>query len=139
MYTLAGSSSGNVGIGTINPSQRMSIYSNGSVGMAGTSFHNQVFVGGIMQEIRPKFFDIVLEASPKFDGESVSKIYDMLKACQGTGEIILDIFVRFKDILIEKRISRSTEIALYDLFVEKIYNSWIELDSPINIFEKIDG
>jgi hypothetical protein len=138
IYSLAGSSSGNVGIGTINPSNRMTIYSNGSVGMAGTAFHNQIFVGGIIQELRPRFFDVVLEASPKFDGESVSKIYDMLKECQGTSEIILDIFVRFKDIINEKRISRNTEIALYDLFVKKIYNSWVEIDSHINIFEKID-
>jgi hypothetical protein len=107
--------------------------------MSGTSFNNQVFAGGIIQELRPKFFDIVLEASPKFDGESVAKIYDMLKSCQGNSEIILDIFVRFKDILNEKRIGRNTEIALYDLFVEQIYNSWVELDSSINIFEKIDG
>ena len=139
MYTLAGSSSGNVGIGTINPSQKLTIYSNGSVGMSGTSFNNQVFAGGIIQELSPKFFDTVLEASPRFDGESVAKLYEMLKSCGGTSEFILDIFVRFKEILNEKGISRNTEIALYDLFVEKIYNSWVELDSPINIFEKIDG
>ena len=138
IYSLAGSSSGNVGIGTINPSQRLTIYSTGSVGMAGTSFNNHVFDSDFLQELRPKFFDVVLEASPKFDGESVAKIYDMLKACQGTSEIILDIFVRFKDIINEKRISRNTEIALYDLFVKKIYNSWVEIDSHINIFEKID-
>jgi hypothetical protein len=138
-YTLAGSSSGNIGIGTINPSSKMTIYSNGSVGMSGTSFNNQVFAGGIIQELSPKFFDIVLKESSRFDGESVAKIYEMLKSCGGTSEFILDIFVRFKDILSEKRISRNTEIALYDLFVEKIYNSWVELDSPINIFEKIDG
>jgi hypothetical protein len=139
IYSLAGSSSGNIGIGTINPSSKMTIYSNGSVGMSGTSFSNQIFVGGIFEELRPKFFDIVLNESPKFDGESVSKIYDMLKECQGTGEIILDIFVRFKDIINEKGISRNTEIALYDLFVKKIYYSWVEPDSLINIFEKIDG
>jgi hypothetical protein len=139
IYSLAGSSSGNVGIGTINPSQRLTIYSNGSVGMAGTSFNNQVLDIDFLQELRHRFFDIVLEASPKFDGESVAKIYDMIKACQGTSEIILDIFVRFKDIMNEKEIGRNTEIALYDLFVKKIYNSWIEIDLPINIFEKIDG
>jgi hypothetical protein len=139
IYSLAGSSSGNVGIGTINPSQRLTIYSNGSVGMAGTSFNNQVLGIDFLQELRHRFFDIVLEASPKFDGESVAKIYDMIKACQGTSEIILDIFVRFKDIMNEKEIGRNTEIALYDLFVKKIYNSWIEIDLPINIFEKIDG
>jgi hypothetical protein len=139
IYSLAGSSSGNVGIGTINPSQRLTIYSNGSVGMAGTSFNNQVLDIDFLQELRHRFFDIVLEASPKFDGESVAKIYDMIKACQGTSEIILDIFVRFKDIMNEKEIGRNTEIALYDLFVKKIYNSWVEIDLPINIFEKIDG
>ena len=139
IYSLAGSSSGNIGIGTINPSSKMTIYSNGSVGMSGTSFSNQVFVGGIFEELRPKFFDIVLKESSRFDGESVAKIYDMLKACGGTTGVVLDIFVRFKDILNEKRIGRNTEIALYDLFVKKIYDSWIEPDSPINIFEKIDG
>jgi hypothetical protein len=137
-YTLAGSSSGNIGIGTINPSSKMTIYSNGSVGMSGTSFSNQIFVGGIFEELRPKFFDIVLNESSRFDGESVAKIYDMLKACGGTTGVVLDIFVRFKDILNEKRISRNTEIALYDLFVKKIYYSWVEPDSLINIFEKID-
>jgi hypothetical protein len=138
MYSLAGSSSGNVGIGTINPSQKLTIYSNGSVGMAGTSFSNQIFVGGIFEELRPKFFDIVLNESSRFDGESVAKIYDMLKACGGTTGVVLDIFVRFKDILNEKGIGRNTEIALYDLFVKKIYYSWVEPDSLINIFEKID-
>jgi len=139
IYSLAGSSSGNIGIGTINPSSKMTIYSNGSVGMSGTSFSNQVFVGGIFEELRPKFFDIVLNESSRFDGESVAKIYDMLKACGGTTGVVLDIFVRFKDILNEKRIGRNTEIALYDLFVKKIYYSWVEPDSLINIFEKIDG
>ena len=107
--------------------------------MSGTSFSNQVFVGGIFEELRPKFFDIVLNESSRFDGESVAKIYDMLKACGGTTGVVLDIFVRFKDILNEKRIGRNTEIALYDLFVKKIYYSWVEPDSLINIFEKIDG
>lgn len=140
-YSLAGSSSGNVGIGTINPSQKLTIYSNGSVGMSGTASRQLDIFDPIRQEILRKFFDIIIDASPKFDGKSAAKIYELLENCGGgSNDNILDTFVRFKDAFIERKVNKKLEIELYNLFVEQIQNTWgFDLRHEINIFERIDG
>lgn len=140
MYSLAGSSSGNVGIGTINPSQKLTIYSNGSVGMAGTASRQLDIFDPIRQEVRCKFFDIIIDASPKFDGKSAAKIYELLENCGGSNDHILETFVRFKDFFVERKVNKKLEIELYDLFVEQIRNTrGFDLRTEINIFERIDG
>lgn len=141
-YDLAGSSSltftGNVGIGTIAPSQRMSIYSNGSVGlsMGNPNIPLHVHDG---DPLRIKLFDLIMDASSKYkiSGEFAMQFYDLFQYCGGDNEQILKNFETLRDLLREK-VPRSAESEFYDIIENRIRRIWgLSHDVGI-VFERID-
>lgn len=142
-YDLAGSSSitftGNVGIGTIGPSQRMSIYSNGSVGLSMGNPNIPLHVHEYGEPLRMKLFDLIIDASSKYkiSGEFAMQFYDLFQHCGGNNEQILKNFETLRDLLSGK-VPRSAEQEFYDIIEDRIRKIWgLSHDVGI-VFERID-
>lgn len=141
-YDLAGSSSltftGNVGIGTVGPSQRMSIYSNGHIGlsMGNPSMPLHVHDG---DPLRMKLFDLIIDASSKYkiSGEFVMQFYDLFQYCGGNNEQILKNFETLRDLLSGK-VPRSAEQEFYDIIEDRIRKIWGLSHEVGIVFERID-
>jgi len=140
---LAGSSSliftGNVGIGTIAPSQKMTIYSNGSVGLSNSNPGIPLDVHDT-EPLRIKLFDLITDASLKYkiSGEFAMNLYDLFQSCGGNTEQVLKNFETLRDLLREK-VPRSAEPEFYDIIENRIRKMWgLGSGSEVVLFESID-
>ena len=142
-YDLAGSSSliftGNIGIGTTPPSQRMTIYSNGSVGLSNGNPGIPLDVHNT-DPLRIKLFDLIVDTSLKYkiSGEFAMELYDLFQYCGGNSEQVLKNFETLRALL-RGKVPRSEESEFYDIIENKIRKMWgLGYESEIIIFESID-
>jgi len=136
--------SGNVGIGTTPPSQRLTINSNGwaSIGNPNPSAKLHVY-SEYHEELEKRFFQIaiLLARNTKIDPESLNSIYKCLHNIGYDNDEIIASISKAEKILSDIGSSRELRISVMDLFIfcaSHIIKHQRENDY-IKIFEPLDA
>ena len=136
-------SGGNVGIGTIPPSSRMTIHSNGHVTLGNTNPSNTLDIQSErIKDLKLRFMCLLIESVKGGSIIDESFFYDMIEIFDTCGGWNIDSqsdFKKITDLTNGKKIPRNTVSQFHDIITDKIINTWgFDLKDIGEIFEKID-
>ena len=141
--SLIFSSTSNVGIGTINPSQRLTINTNGSVVMGNPNPSSRLDVQSErIKDLKLRFMWLLIESIKGGSIIDESFFYDMIEIFDTCGGWNIDSqsdFKKITDLTNGKKIPRNTVSQFHDIITDRIINTWgFDLSEVGEIFEKID-